>query len=298
MRRLSVAVGVALLLGLAAGLIPASPVAAVAVCFGEDATIEGSGTISGTPEDDVIVGSSGADVIKGNGGDDIICAGGGDDTVNGNSGNDLIFGEAGSDTLAGDAGDDVLVGDADSAAVSEDAGLIVGWQGYLPGFGDCANAQPGFGTDRLTGGSGDDRLFDVCGNNTADGGQGSDFLDVSGTAKGGSGDDVAVWAYDGLYDNGSYRGLADGGSGSETYVYVHGGIANGGSGNDGVWAEHTGSAANGGSGSDTLADYSDDPFSDPFHDDTSEVTLNGGSGWDSCYDTGGDDELVRCDVVL
>lgn len=277
------------------GMTRIVPVAAEDVCFEQAATIVGAGTIVGTPDDDVIVGSSGPDEIRGNGGDDIICGGGGDDVVNGNSGNDLIFGETGNDTLAGDEGDDVLFGDNDSGQVRADDHYILGWVGYYPGtFGGCVNKAPGFGDDLLTGGSGRDRLLDVCGNNTADGGSNVDYLDVSGTAKGGDGNDVAVWAYDGVFDNGQYRGLADGEGGNDRQVYVHGGIARGGSGNDGVWAEHDGSEADGGSGSDFVADYSDNPFSSSFHDQTSALSINGGSGWDTCG-TAGDDAVFRCE---
>jgi len=56
-----------------------------------EATIVGSGSITGTEGNDVIVGSAGADTINGLGGDDTICAEGGNDTVNGNAGNDVIL---------------------------------------------------------------------------------------------------------------------------------------------------------------------------------------------------------------
>jgi Ca2+-binding RTX toxin-like protein len=47
--------------------------APAATCFGERATVSGSGTITGTQGNDVIVGSAGDDMIDGSGGNDRIC---------------------------------------------------------------------------------------------------------------------------------------------------------------------------------------------------------------------------------
>ena len=46
-------------------------------CFGKSPTITGAGSIDGTANNDVIVGSDGADVIDGKGGNDLICGYGG-----------------------------------------------------------------------------------------------------------------------------------------------------------------------------------------------------------------------------
>ena len=79
----------------------------------------GSGSISGTSQDDFLVGSSNADTIFGDYGNDIVCAQGGNDTIygggfgddlHGGDGNDSIFGELLDDDLFGDAGRDLLVG--------------------------------------------------------------------------------------------------------------------------------------------------------------------------------------------
>jgi Ca2+-binding RTX toxin-like protein len=301
MGRLSGGIGVLVLVVAAAAgcFVPVARVAAGAVCFGLSPTITSSGTIVGTSGADVIIGSNGPDTIKGNGGNDTICALGGDDVVNGGSGDDLIFGGAGSDTLHGDRGNDTIFGDAaDSVVTRADPDLYyVPWFYYTPTeFGACADQQPGFGDDVLTGGSGSDTLLDVCGNNTGDGGTGADRLDVSGTALGGSGNDPVVWSYDGLFDNGDYAGYADGGSGNDSYVYVHGGVAKGGSGRDAVYAEHSGSVAIGGAGNDVVGDYSDSGL-DFFHDASGEVTIDGGSGRDTCL-TVGDDTLHSCEIVV
>ncbi len=77
----AIAAAALVLAGAGAALAPASSAQAAETCFGQPATIVGSGTITGTPGNDVIVGSPRADVIDGNGGDDRICAEDGPDTI-------------------------------------------------------------------------------------------------------------------------------------------------------------------------------------------------------------------------
>ena len=59
--------------------------------------ISGSGTLTGTAGNDLILGSSGADVIDGLGGNDCILGGGGDDALTGNDGNDVCLRGTGND---------------------------------------------------------------------------------------------------------------------------------------------------------------------------------------------------------
>lgn len=80
------------------------------LCFGSAATITGSGTIEGTPSDDVIVGSDGNDVIHGKFGNDKICGGAGDDKIGGGPGDDQLDGGAGNDELSGGEGVDTILG--------------------------------------------------------------------------------------------------------------------------------------------------------------------------------------------
>ncbi len=113
-------------------------------CNGLPATIVGSGIISGTNDDDVIVALGGDDVINGLNGDDTICAGAGADVVDGGNGDDVIFGEQGADTIAGGRGADTIFGDKGDDSL----------------FGDR-------GDDLLDGGAGDDdgdggNGFDTC----------------------------------------------------------------------------------------------------------------------------------------
>src|SRR5215208_655267 len=61
--------------------------------------VSGSGTLNGTPANDLIIGSAGADTIDGLGGDDCILGGGGDDSLIGHDGNDVCLGGPGSDSF-------------------------------------------------------------------------------------------------------------------------------------------------------------------------------------------------------
>src|SRR5215208_134031 len=61
--------------------------------------ITGSGNISGTLENDLILGSAGPNIISGEGGNDCILGGGGNDTLIGGHGTDVCLGGTGADTL-------------------------------------------------------------------------------------------------------------------------------------------------------------------------------------------------------
>lgn len=61
--------------------------------------ITGSGTLTGTEGNDLILGSTGADVIDGLGGNDCILGGGGADTITGGDGSDVCLGGADADAF-------------------------------------------------------------------------------------------------------------------------------------------------------------------------------------------------------
>jgi len=61
--------------------------------------VTGSGTFTGTPGNDFILGSFGVDTIDGLGGNDCIVSGGSDDTITGSDGSDICIGGPGSDTF-------------------------------------------------------------------------------------------------------------------------------------------------------------------------------------------------------
>lgn len=59
--------------------------------------LSGSGVITGTSANDLIIGSDGVDIIDGLGGDDCILGSRGDDLITGNDGNDICIGGSGTD---------------------------------------------------------------------------------------------------------------------------------------------------------------------------------------------------------
>lgn len=70
-------------------------------CAGMSLTslITGSGTLTGTAGNDLILGGPGADIIDGLGGNDCILGGSGDDIITGNEGTDICLGGPGNDTF-------------------------------------------------------------------------------------------------------------------------------------------------------------------------------------------------------
>ena len=61
--------------------------------------VSGSGILTGTPGNDLIIAGAGADSIDGLGGDDCILGGGGDDNITGGDGSDACISGPGADTL-------------------------------------------------------------------------------------------------------------------------------------------------------------------------------------------------------
>lgn len=77
-------------------------------CAGINITnvITGSGNISGTSANDLILGSSANDNIMGGSGNDCILGGAGNDKLLGEGGNDVLMGGPGNDQLNGGPGSD------------------------------------------------------------------------------------------------------------------------------------------------------------------------------------------------
>ncbi|HET6521020.1 MAG TPA: hypothetical protein VFG47_14540 [Geminicoccaceae bacterium] len=78
--------------------------------------------ISGTLDNDVLLGTPERDVIAALAGDDVVQAGAGNDTVNGGPGDDLLFGNRGIDALFGAGGDDGIVWDNGDGSDTIDGG--------------------------------------------------------------------------------------------------------------------------------------------------------------------------------
>ena len=149
------------LVGLALNSAPPVP-----MCAGQAATI------IGTPDDNLIFGTSGADVIVTFGGDDLIFSGSGNDTICSGDGHDLVFSGNGRDTIESGAGNDVVFSGSGKDVVTAGDG------------NDFVIA--GNGADKVDGGAGNDRIYGNSGKDVLDGGDGIDRL------SGGSGRDTCT----------------------------------------------------------------------------------------------------------
>lgn len=74
--------------------------------------VTGSGTITGSGINDLILGSASADTISGGNSDDCIVAGAGNDRLNGDNHNDILLGGDGDDILDGGGHTDICYGGA------------------------------------------------------------------------------------------------------------------------------------------------------------------------------------------
>jgi Ca2+-binding RTX toxin-like protein len=149
----------------------------------------------------------------------------------GSTSNDTIIGSDDGVTLRGFEGDDHLIG-------GKGNDLLLGYGSLDYNDGSFFESD---GNDILEGGAGNDRLVDIIGNNTLNGGSGDDILYGDGTLIGGKGN-----------DNITGEGVLSGNDGND-YIQSYGSNnnLNGGSGNDIL--KGTGTATlNGGNGNDIL----------------------------------------------
>ena len=171
---------------------PAPPAPAL-TCGGLEVTIVGTNgddVINGTNGNDVITGLGGNDVIRGGDGEDVICGGSGDDYIEGQGDEDILFGDQGDDTLDGgeagccnvatNTGDDVLSGGQGndvlhSSDFPQAGNSLYGDEGqdsiFLWAAGLAVGAR-GF----VSGGNGDDMIFQFQGDAFLDAGNGNDLI--------------------------------------------------------------------------------------------------------------------------
>lgn len=160
---------------LLAAMVPATPASSTPpTCFGEPATITGSGFVEGTPGPDVIR-VTGASEVHAHGGDDLVC---GAFLAYGGAGNDRIryVGDMEGE-LSGGPGDDSLVWR--SAAWADLAGGR-GTDLLRANAGGAQSLVGGSGSDLLRGGAGDDMLSGMGGHDRILGGSGGDQIDGRG----------------------------------------------------------------------------------------------------------------------
>lgn len=159
----------------------------------------GNDTLHGSSGSDVLFGGSGDDSLFGRDGIDYLIGGSGDDYLNGGLQGDYIWGRDGYDTLSY----------ADSFE-----GVAINWKMGV-GSGGTAEGDQFEGIERIVLSSFDDILHGTMNADTADGGDGHDYL------KGYGGDDVLF--------GGNGRDILNGGAGAD--------LINGGNGRD--WAYYS-----------------------------------------------------------
>ncbi len=203
------------------------------------------------------------------------------ETIKGLNHAEAVYAQDGDDCVYTNAGDDLLMGGAGNDSL------------YGQDGNDTLNGEAG--NDYLNGGSGNDSLLDNSGNNKLYGGNGNDLLNT-GTGNdrlnGDSGNDTLYGnAGDDLLNGGYGADLIIGGNGQDTL--------NGNDDNDTLLDGFGADLFSGGKGNDLLVSVRD----------SSDDTLNGGSGADSFYfipteehsigrDTIKDFSLVQGDQIL
>ena len=237
--------------------------------------------ITGTSEDDILVGNQLANAILGEGGNDIIDGQSNNDLIDGGGGEDIIFGNSGADTVIGDdivasqGGADAIVGNSGDDVISLNVG--------------ADTLYGGVGNDFGYGGQDDDLMYGDIGNDTLFGDLGSDTLlgdrDIANSTVlegqdilwGGAGDDFV--------DGNTNNDTVSGGAGEDT---VRGGQQNdlvfGEAGNDLVYGDLGNDQVVGNEGNDTL--YGGTGTTEI---DTGNDTLNGGDGNDVMFGEDGRD---------
>ena len=273
-------------------------------CLGKTATIvvtSTSGTVTGTPGDDVIVVTRGDHTINAGAGDDTICGGpgnvtinagagddviceggsptapdcpgGGSDTLDGDGGNDIIFAGSGSETINGGAGTDFVSYYSSSHPVS--ANLTTG-RATADGSDTLMNLEGVEGSeyaDTLVGGPAGsyDALMGGPGNDSITGGAGLNFVAFP-TATGGATVDLATGT------------STAAGEGTDTLTQIQGAI--GTPYDDTLTAAASGSILLGMAGDDTLNGGSGDDY---MEGGAGNDIMNGGAGNDVLFGEAGDD---------
>ena len=169
--------------------------------------------------DPVIEGD--ANIMDGDANTDFFIGGEGNQRLNGFGGDDLLQGGAGADILDGGDGDDAVIYSRDSMGIDIEINLETG-----TGKGGVAEGDVLISIERITGGSGNDRLTGNNKDNQIDGSSGNDIIyggagndDLFGsfgddTLDGGDGND----SLDGSFDDDTL----DGGEGNDTLTGSNG----------------------------------------------------------------------------
>ena len=184
----------------------------------------------------VLNGGNGVDVLNGGLGNDILNGAGGNDTLNGGAGNDTLNGGTGADVMVGGLGNDTYIVDSAGDVVTESLNggtdivqttlhnytlannvetLVFTGTGAFTGRGNAI-------ANTITGGSGNDFLYGMAGDDQLNGGAGNDFLDGGDGAdnlQGGAGNDnMSGGAGNDRLEGGLGADSMTGGSGDDVYL--------------------------------------------------------------------------------
>jgi len=282
----------------------------------------GSNKITGTDQDDVIVGGRGNDTMDGGQGDDTFKVTGTDqgyDNVQGGEGEDTILGSEGDDTIglgSFNADNSVEVIDGGEGSNVIQGSTYANMDFSQTELKNIDEIRGGSGSNKITGSSQDDVIVGGRGNDTMDGGQGDDTFKVSGTdqgydnVQGGEGNDTIQGSEGddtigiGSFNTDNSVEVIDGGEGSNviqgsTYAnmdFSQTELKNideirGGSGSNKITATSQDDVIVGGRGNDTMDGGQGD--------DTFKVTgtnqgydnVQGGEGEDTLLGSEGDDTI-------
>jgi Ca2+-binding RTX toxin-like protein len=254
-------------------------------------------TVTGTADNDVLIGGRGDDTLTGLAGND---------TLNGGQGNDLLDGGTGADTMQGGTGNDTYIVNVTGDVVTELANegtdtvqssitftlganvenLTLTGTANLNGIGNALdNTLTGnSGINVLTGGGGNDTYLVGAGDTVVENFNGGTDTVVSSV----------IWTLGANVENLTLTGTANlNGTGSSANNVLVGNSGNnaldGGSGNDTMDGGEGSDSLLGGSGDDTLlGGFGNDLLNAGSGSDV----LNGGEGTDTLDGGSGDDELL------
>ncbi|MGJ8528309.1 hypothetical protein [Maritalea sp.] len=180
--------------------------------------------ITGTDNNDYIIGGVLADTISGGAGDDKIDGGSGADQLFGNAGNDIFIGGDGADQIDGGDGVDLVDYSLSSDGVSVNllAGSGSGGDAAGDSFANIESVKGSLFGDTLTGDGNSNYLDGQDGNDVVHGGAGNDVL-LGGTGNdqlnGDAGaDQLSGQSGNDFLDGGAGGDQMDGGTGDDTYI--------------------------------------------------------------------------------
>lgn len=251
--------------------------------------------ITGTSDDDTLVGADGVETISGLDGDDTLDGRGGDDTVDGGAGNDVVRGGSGADVLMGGAGEDTLQYVGSISGVTVDLNVDAAGHQSASGGDATGDVISGFEnvystefSDTLVGNAGDNVLFGYGGRDVIDGGAGNDVV------RGGADADTLTGGAgtDGLRYLGSIAGVTvDLTLNAAGFHQTSGGDAEGdiASGFEDIYGSDFDDVLTGDAGSNYLAGNAGD---DTIVGGAGDDNINGGAGADNLNGGTGTDSLT------